>query len=224
MGFNSRNKEKERLEGSVYHIFAVARHVTRDGGSTRTHLVRRISYANDTVANLEKAALDPAKAETQFVGFGIRVYKGGYAFAFRDRKQVEIQTRRVRSCIVVSFTNFTRRIVGLLHFEGSSHDGHLLAQFMDAADRETRAGDRTRIEIHGGGPAEGEVTASASRRWREVLLSIDGIVHSRSWAPQGPGRWIDRNSCVRWTPDCEFTLQVQTWDGEVSVISRDTDD
>lgn len=143
--------------------------------------------------------------------------RGQYAFASRDEQQIEIETLEVRSCIIVTFTNLDRRIVGLLRFNGAGSDGVLLSEFIHAANRRTRAGDRTKIEVHRGGPAEGEAPSATMLRRGEAVRAIDDTIRDALAPLVDRGALYDRDPSVRWMDGGRFDLRIDSWNGKISI-------
>lgn len=215
MGFGK--KSPIVREPRPYHIFRVRRLEISDSLPSDTSLIRRAQIDDAAGSASADAAQGSAQADRGFVGFGIRVYKGRYAFASRDERQIEIETLGVRSCIVVTFTNLDRRIVGLLRFDAGGSDGVLLSEFIHAANRRTRAGDRTKIEVHGGGPAEGETLSANMLRRGEAVRAIDDIIRDAPAPLADRGAFYDRDPCVRWMDGGRFDLRIDSCNGKISI-------
>lgn len=217
MGFGKQSPSVR--EPAAYHILRVRRHGTSDPASVDTRLIRRIHTFSAAGMASADAAPDSAQAGCGFVGSGVRVYKGRYAFAFRDERQIEIETLRVRSCIVVTFANLDRRIVGLLRFDGAGSDGALLSEFFGAAARRTRDGDRIKLEVRGGGSAEGEAPSATTLRRRDAVRAIDDMIRRTSALLPDLRVSSDCASLVRWMDGSIFDLRIESWNGKVSILT-----
>ena len=204
-------------EPRPYHIFRVRRLATFDPASAETSSIKRVLINGAAGGASPDAAQASLMADPDFIGFGVRVYEGRYAFASRDEKQIEIETLGVRSCIVVTFTNLDRKIVGLLRFNGVGSDGVLLSEFIHAANRRTRAGDRTKIEVHGGGPVEGETPLATMLRRGEAVRAIDESIRNAPAPPADQGALYDRDPCVRWMDGGCLDLRIESWNGKVFI-------
>lgn len=215
MGF--RKKTPVVRKPRPYHIFRVRRLGTSDPASAETSSIRRTLIDGAAGSASADAAQASPRADLGFIGFGVRVYRGQYAFASRDEKQIEIETLGVRSCIIVTFTNLNRRIVGLLRFDGAGLDGVLLSEFINAANRRTRAGDRTKIEVHGGGPADGEAPSATMLRRGEAVRAIDDTIRNAPSPLTDRGAFSDRDPGVRWIDGGCFDLRIENWNGKVSI-------
>ncbi len=217
MGFGK--KSPVVREPRPYHIFRGSRLGTFDPALTETISIRRTLIDGAAGSASADAAQASLRTDLGFIGFGIRVYKGRYAFASRDEGQIEIETLGVRSCIVVTFTNLDRRIVGLLRFDGAGSDGMLLSEFIEAANQRTRAGDRTKIEVHGGRPAEGEVLSATMLKRGEAVRAIDDMIENAPAPLEDRGAFYDRDSGVRWIDGGRFDLRIDNWNGKISILS-----
>lgn len=217
MGFGK--KSPDAREPQAYSILRVERPQASNPGAGTTGLIRctHIGSAADRASATGAPGILQAKGS--FVGFGFRVYKGRYAFAARDERQIEIETLRVRSCIVVTFVNLDRRIAGLLRLGGGGSDEAQISEFVDAADRRTRNGDRAKFEVHGGGPAEGEApSATILRRWQAVH-AIDDAIRGASAQLPDVQRHPDCDPSVRWMDGPAFDLRINNWDHKISIKS-----
>ncbi len=162
MGFGK--KSPDVRQPMAYHILRAQRTGSSNSEAVKTGVIRCTQFGSDTDRVSAEGASGLAQAKGSFVGHGFRVYKSMYAFAARNERQIEIETLRVRSCIVVTFLNLDRRIAGLLRLGDVGSDGALISEFIDAADRRTRNGDRAQFEVHGGGPAENEAPSATMLR------------------------------------------------------------
>lgn len=217
MGFGK--KLPDVREPVAYSILRVERPHASNTGAGKTGLIRCIHIGGAADWASANGAAVVSQAKGSFVGFGFRVYMGRYAFAARDESQIEIETLRVRSCIVVTFVNLDRRIAGLLRLSGGGSDEAQLFQFVDAADRRTRNGDRAKFEVHGGGPAEGEAPTATILRRRQAVHAIDDAIRGASALLPDVLRHPDCDPSVRWMDGPVFDLRINNWDHKISIKS-----
>lgn len=220
MGFGKQSPSVR--QPATYHILRVRRHGTPDFEQTDKRLIRRIQNGDASLQAIFDGASGFDVADYDLIGFGVRVYDDHYSFASRDDRQIEIQTLRMRSRIVVTFTNFDRRIVGLIRIKDTGPDKELLSKFLDAADRKTRSGDRTKLEIHVGAPAEDEVQVATLLQLSEVVRTVVGIMRSAITHASHLHPCPDRDPCVRWISACDCDLRVDTGSGKVSTGTSDS--
>lgn len=220
MGFGKQSPSVR--QPATYHILRVRRHGTPDPEQTNKRLIRRIQNHDASLQAIFDGVSGFDVADYDLVGLGVRVYDDQYGFASRDDRQIEIQTLRIRSHIVVTFTNFDRRIVGLIRIKDTGSDKELLSKFLVAADRKTRSGDRTKLEIHVGASAEDEAQVATLLRRSEMVRTIDGIVRSAITHASHLHPFPDRDPCVRWTSARDFDLRVDTGNGKVSIETGDS--
>ncbi|MCP1561415.1 UNVERIFIED_ORG: hypothetical protein M2438_000419 [Methylobacterium sp. SuP10 SLI 274] len=242
MAFGNRSKRKERdgrqiaiqgtsnrggapsIEGPVvYHVFRDDVHSPLDATGAPAvgrRLVRKVRYGLAAEADNE-SVVDEMVADDRrrlrLLGCGVRVYKSQFAFALRSEQQIEIESLKVRGCIVVSFRNLTRRAAGLLRFNGNANDGHLLPDFLHAARTQMDIGDEVRLDLHGGAFTDVEARPDTLMRRKKVLIALEGIVR-QEFAIQ-VDRTSLRNHAIRvdWATERSFNLRIWTWDGDVMV-------
>lgn len=219
MGFGKQSPSAR--EPATYQILRARQHITLDSQQTDKRLIRRIQNGNAAVQAIADAASGFDVADYKFYGFGIRIYDNKFAFACRDDRKIEIQTLKVRNRIVVNFTNYDRRIVGLLRIEVAGSYKELLSKFLGAADRRTRSGDRTKLEIYVGAPVEDEAQVANLLRRSEVARTVDGIMRSAITHATHLHPFPDRDSSVRWISAFDFNLRVDTGSGKVSIETGD---